>query len=124
MDGSTGTGVGSSRIEVGGEDLVNKILSGEVAADAFQRGLATQDMQGLLAKNLARVLGPRGLMPNKKTNTLLETPHELVEALQTQMTGRQVVYRTEREGVVHLRVGRAGFGIDKLYADKRGVRIF
>ena len=114
MDGSTGTGVGSSRIEVGGEDLVNKILSGEVAADAFQRGLATQDMQGLLAKNLARVLGPRGLMPNKKTNTLLETPHELVEALQTQMTGRQVVYRTEREGVVHLRVGRAGFGIDKL----------
>jgi large subunit ribosomal protein L1 len=104
----------SSKIEVGGEDLVDRIASGQVNLDQFQRGMGTSDMQSLLTKRLARVLGPRGLMPNAKTGTLLESPSMLESALATQLAGTIVPYRTDREGIVHVRVGRAGFGKPRL----------
>jgi large subunit ribosomal protein L1 len=104
----------ASKIEVGGEDLVDRIASGQVNLDQFQRGMGTADMQSLLTKRLARVLGPRGLMPNAKTGTLLESPSMLAPALETQLAGTVIQYRTDREGIVHVRVGRASFGKQKL----------
>jgi large subunit ribosomal protein L1 len=104
----------ASKIEVGGEDLVDRIASGQVNLDQFQRGMGTSDVQSLLTKRLARVLGPRGLMPNAKTGTLLESPSMLESALATQLAGTIVPYRTDREGIVHVRVGRAGFGQHRL----------
>jgi large subunit ribosomal protein L1 len=104
----------SSKIEVGGEDLVDRIASGQVNLDQFQRGMGTADMQSILTKRLARVLGPRGLMPNAKTGTLLESPSMLPSALETQLAGTVIQYRTDREGIVHVRVGRASFGKQRL----------
>lgn len=97
----------------GGEDLVDRITNGDIALESFQRSLATHDMTPHLRK-VARLLGPRGLMPNAKDGTLLETPAELVDALETQSAGKEVVYRTEKEGIVHIIVGKASFGLDKL----------
>jgi large subunit ribosomal protein L1 len=104
----------SARVEVGGEDLVDRILAGEVSVERFERGLATPDMQKLLGQRLARILGPRGLMPNPKAGTLVEGLERLREALGSQVRGRAVPYRTDREGVVHVRLGRASFGADAL----------
>ena len=97
----------------GGTALMDAILAGEVAVDSLDRSLATANMMTTLSKKVARLLGPRGLMPNAKTGTLVQ-PDELLSALETQVAGREVQYRTEREGVVHVAVGKASFGPDKL----------
>ena len=97
----------------GGTALMDAVLSGEVAVDSLDRSLATANMMTTLSKKVARLLGPRGLMPNAKTGTLVQ-PDELLSALETQVAGREVQYRTEREGVVHVAVGKASFGPDKL----------
>ena len=97
----------------GGSDLMDSLLNGDVPVDRLDRSLATADMMTTLSKKVARLLGPRGLMPNAKTGTLVQ-PNELIPALETQVAGREVQYRTEREGVVHVAVGKASFGSEKL----------
>ena len=109
----------SSEVLCGGEDLVEKVASGEVPLETFQRSLATSDMVPQL-KKIARLLGPRGLMPNAKDGTLLTgsdgdaNVEELVNVLEMQMAGKEVVYRTDQEGIVHVAVGKASFGSEKL----------
>jgi large subunit ribosomal protein L1 len=102
----------SSLVEAGGEDLVERILSGQVSAERFDRGLATSDIQPRLGQRLARILGPRGLMPSPKAGTLLDTVGQLREAVRIHVRGSAVPYRTDREGIVHVRVGRISFGRD------------
>jgi large subunit ribosomal protein L1 len=85
-----------------------------VSIDSLDRVLATQDMIPVLSKTLARLLGPRGLMPNAKSGTVFPTSESLLESLETQIAGKEVVYRTERAGVVHVPVGKASFGVEKL----------
>ena len=97
----------------GGTWLMDALLSGEVPVDSLDRSLATTDMMTPLSKKVARLLGPRGLMPNAKTGTLVP-PDDLIAALATQVAGKEVQYRTEREGVVHVPVGKASFGAPKL----------
>ena len=97
----------------GGTWLMDALLSGEVPVDSLYRSLATTDMMTPLSKKVARLLGPRGLMPNAKTGTLVP-PDDLIAALATQVAGKEVQYRTEREGVVHVPVGKASFGAPKL----------
>ena len=97
----------------GGTALMDSLLSGEVAVDSLDRSLATADMMTTLSKKVARLLGPRGLMPNAKTGTLVP-PEDLLAALETQVAGSEVQYRTEREGVVHVPVGKASFGTTQL----------
>jgi large subunit ribosomal protein L1 len=97
----------------GGTALMDALLAGEVPVDSLDRSLATANLMPTLSKKVARLLGPRGLMPNAKTGTLV-APDALLGALATQVAGREVQYRTEREGVVHVPVGKASFGADKL----------
>jgi large subunit ribosomal protein L1 len=85
-----------------------------ISIDSLDRVLATQDMLPVLSKTLARLLGPRGLMPNAKTGTVFSTSESLLESLETQIAGKEVVYRTERAGVVHVPIGKTSFGVDKL----------
>ncbi|MHB8763503.1 MAG: 50S ribosomal protein L1 [Deferrisomatales bacterium] len=91
---------------VGAEDLVEKIQGGWLD---FDKAVATPDLMGLVGR-LGRVLGPRGLMPNPKTNTVTLDVGTAVRELKA---GR-VEYRVEKAGIVHLPVGRKSFTAERL----------
>lgn len=86
---------------VGADELVDQVLKGEIL---FDKCIATPDMMGVVGK-VAKVLGPRGLMPNPKLGTVTMD----VAAALSAIKGGQVEYRTEKAGVVHSRVGKASF---------------
>ena len=92
---------------VGAEDLVQKIQK-ENWFD-FDVVVATPDMMGVVGK-LGRILGPKGLMPNPKTGTVTM---DVAKAVQETKAGK-VTYRTDKEGNVHLPIGRVSFDDAKL----------
>ena len=104
-------------LHAGGEEIVNQILEGTIPLD-FDRALATPDMQAVLGQKLARMLGPRGLMPNAKVGTLIPSADKLVDALKEQLAG-QVQYRTDKAGIIHLGIGKGSFGSEKLLDNLR-----
>lgn len=91
---------------VGAEDLVEKINEGWMDFDA---AVATPDLMDLVGK-VARLLGPRGLLPNKKVGTVTFDIASIVSDLKK---GR-VSYRNDKAGVVHAPFGKASFGSEKL----------
>ncbi len=91
---------------VGGEDLAKKINDGWFEFDV---ALATPDMMGVVGR-LGKVLGPRGLMPNPKSNTVT---FDLARAIKDVQAGR-VEYRVDKTGVVHSIIGKASFSEDQL----------
>jgi len=91
---------------VGGDDLVAKIAGGWLE---FDRVIASPDMMGKLGR-IGRVLGPRGLMPNPKLGTV--TP-DVAKAVTEQKAGK-VEYRTEKNGIIHVPVGKKSFEDGKI----------
>lgn len=91
---------------VGAEELVEKINGGWMD---FDKVIATPDMMGIVSK-VARVLGPRGLMPNPKLGTVTM---DVAKAVKEQQQGR-VEYRTEKTGIVQVSIGKKSFGPQKL----------
>ena len=91
---------------VGGEDLIEKVAAGEIN---FDRVIATPDMMPKMSK-IARVLGPKGLMPNPKLGTVT---NNVAEAVATAKAG-QIEYRAEKKGIIHAGVGKMSFATDKL----------
>jgi len=98
----------------GGESLVDEIVQGDIPVTSFQASVATKDLFPALSKKAARLLGPRKLMPNAKVGTLVDTAEELVEAVRTQVSGKELMYRTEKDGIVHVAVGKYSMGKDKI----------
>jgi large subunit ribosomal protein L1 len=98
---------------VGAEDLVEKIQGGWLE---FDKAVATPDLMGLVGR-LGRVLGPRGLMPNPKTNTVTT---DVAGAVRELKAGR-VEYRVEKAGIVHIPVGRKSFPPDQLRENAQAV---
>jgi len=92
---------------VGAEDLVEKISGGWMD---FDFAVATPDMMGMVGK-LARLLGPRGLLPNKKTGTVTFDVALIVSELKQ---GR-VFFKNDKSGLVHFSFGKVSFDADKLY---------
>jgi large subunit ribosomal protein L1 len=91
---------------VGSQDLIEKIQGGWMDFDA---AVATPDMMGLVGK-VARVLGPRGLLPNKKVGTVTFNVGSVVEELKK---GR-VAYKNDKGGILHASFGKISFGAEKL----------
>lgn len=92
---------------VGAEDLVEKVLNGWLDFDA---AVATPDLMGLVGK-VAKILGPRGLLPNKKVGTVTSDIAGIVSDLKK---GR-VTFKNDKGGVLHAPFGRVSFGDDKLF---------
>lgn len=91
---------------VGCDDLLEKISKGWVD---FDRIIATPDTLKDMTK-VAKVLGPRGLMPNKKTGTVTT---EVGKAIKEQKLGK-VNYKVEKAAIVHALIGKKSFGVQKL----------
>ncbi len=91
---------------VGGEDLIEKVAGGEIN---FDRVIATPDMMPKMSK-IARILGPKGLMPNPKLGTVT---NNVADAVATAKAG-QIEYRAEKKGIIHAGVGKMSFATDKL----------
>ena len=96
---------------VGAESLIDSILSGKID---FDRMIATPDMMGMAGK-VARVLGPKGLMPNPKLGTV--TP-DVENAVKKAKAG-EVQYRVEKSGIVHAGIGKASFSEDAIYENSK-----
>ena len=99
---------------VGAEDLVARIQT-ENWLD-FDAAVATPDMMGLIGR-IARILGPRGLMPNPKVGTVTTDVARAVRELK----GGRVEFRVEKSGIVHAPIGKVSFGTQKLEENARAM---
>ena len=97
----------------GTDDLLNDIEKGIINFDTL---IATPALMARLGK-FARVLGPKGLMPNPKSGTV--TP-DVVKAVEQAKAGR-VEYRVDSTGIVHMGIGKVSFGADKLMTNAQAV---
>ena len=95
---------------VGGDELIEK------GNFNFDIAIATPDMMPLVGR-LGRTLGPRGLMPNPKTGTVTNDVGKAVE----EFKGGKVEYRTDRNGNVHVPLGKVSFEPAALLANLRAV---
>jgi large subunit ribosomal protein L1 len=93
---------------VGADDLIKKVEGGFLD---FEVALAVKEMMGKVGR-LGRVLGPRGLMPNPRTNTVVEA-EDLPKAIRDSKQGR-VEFRTDRTNLVHVPLGKVSFTEDAL----------
>jgi large subunit ribosomal protein L1 len=86
---------------VGSDDLIEKVGAGWTDFDA---AVATPDLMGKVGR-VARVLGPRGLMPNPKTGTVTTDVTKAV----SEIKGGKIEFRVDRHSNLHLVIGKASF---------------
>ena len=91
---------------VGAEEIVAKITGGWLDFDVC---ITTPDMMGVVGR-IARVLGPKGLMPNPKSGTVT---NDVAKAVKDVKAGK-VEYRLDKGNNVHVIIGKKSFGKDKL----------
>lgn len=99
--------------KAGNEDLLKEIEKGIIEFDIL---IATPNQMAKLGK-YARVLGPKGLMPNPKSGTVTT---DVAKAVEQAKAGR-VEYRVDSTGIVHLGIGKVSFGSDKLMENATAV---
>ncbi len=92
---------------VGAEDLAKKVE--EEGWTDFDVAIATPQMMGTVGK-LGRVLGPQGKMPNPKVGTVTDD----VEKAVTESKAGKVEYRTDRQAIVHMSIGKISLEPEKL----------
>jgi large subunit ribosomal protein L1 len=92
---------------IGTEDLIEKIEGGWLD---FEYAVATPDLMGMVGK-LAKLLGPRGLLPNKKVGTVTFEVGPVVEDLKK---GR-IFFKNDKSGLVHFSIGRVSYDVAKLH---------
>lgn len=91
---------------VGGEELIDQVARSKGSnLKGFAACVATPEIVPKMAAAVGRILGPKGMMPNKKTGSVTGQPGEAVEKLKR----GQVGYRVDRFGSVAARVGKLSF---------------
>ena len=98
---------------IGVDDLIAKIEGGWMD---FEAAVATPDLMGVVGK-VAKFLGPRGLLPNKKVGTVTFDIAGIVSDLKK---GR-VSFRNDKGGVLHAPFGKVSFGSEKLFENLRSL---
>ena len=98
---------------VGEDDFLQQLDKEQINFDIL---IATPQFMPKLGK-YARVLGPRGLMPNPKSGTVAV---DVSKATKEAKAGK-VEYRVDKQAIVHLSVGKVSFGADKLYENTKAV---
>jgi large subunit ribosomal protein L1 len=98
---------------VGGQDLVEKVQEGWTDFDV---AISTPEMMKGVGQ-LGRVLGPQGLMPNPKVGTVTD---DVEKAVSDSKSGK-VEYRTDRQAIIHMAIGKASFDEDKLLENYQAV---
>ena len=91
---------------VGGDDLAERVDEGWTGFDV---AISTPDMMPTVGR-LGRVLGPQGKMPNPKVGTVTD---DIEKAVNESKAGK-VEYRTDRQAIIHMAIGKASFDQDKL----------
>jgi large subunit ribosomal protein L1 len=92
--------------EVGSDDLVARIQGGWLEFDA---AIATPDQMAKIGR-IARILGPRGLMPNPKTGTVTMDVSKAVADIK----GGKITFRVDKHSNLHMIIGKASFTADQL----------
>ena len=92
----------------GGEELIASVESGKITN--FDKCVATKAMMPKIAK-LARLLGPRGLMPNPKLGTVVE--NNVADVVKSLLKGRSDI-KTAKDGSIKLSIGKLSFTEDQL----------
>lgn len=93
-------------LKAGAQELMDEIEKGFLGFDV---AIATPDVMKQLGK-LARILGPKGLMPNPKSGTVT---NEVVETIKNVKKG-QIEFKNDKQGIVHTIFGKVSFGQEKL----------
>ena len=91
---------------VGGEEMIAKIQSGWVDFDVC---ITTPDMMPIVGR-VAKILGPKGLMPNPKSGTVTTN---VAKAISDVKAGK-VEYRLDKNNIIHVMIGKVSFGAEKL----------
>ncbi|GLZ76856.1 50S ribosomal protein L1 [Actinorhabdospora filicis] len=92
--------------EVGSDDLIKRIQDGWLEFDA---AIATPDQMAKVGR-IARILGPRGLMPNPKTGTVTVDVAKAV----TEIKGGKIAFRVDKHANLHLIIGKTSFSPEQL----------
>ncbi len=90
------------------EEVVEKIQGGWTEFDV---AIATPDMMGTVGR-LGRILGPRGLMPNPKANTVV-SPDSIADAIKQAKAGR-IEFRLDKTANIHVPIGKMSFEVQEL----------
>ena len=98
---------------VGAEDIVDEVIKGKIDFDVL---VATPDTMKDLAK-AAKILGPRGLMPNPKSGTVT---FDLANTIKALKAGR-IEFKADAYGIVHAIIGKASFDAAKLAENAKAV---
>ncbi len=107
-DGSSDDCLKAGATIAGGEELIDNIVKGNQGLD-FDVCVATPSMMRHLWK-IARVLGPKGLMPNPKAGTVSPNIEEAIK----EIANGKFEFKNDKEGNVHSIFGKLSFGKDKL----------
>ncbi|MEI6650708.1 MAG: 50S ribosomal protein L1 [Candidatus Moraniibacteriota bacterium] len=96
---------------VGGEEIIDQIKDGKtVPGSDFDVLLATPEMMPKLAK-VAKILGPKGLMPSPKNETVTT---KIAEAVGMLSKGKKISFKNDDSGNVHQVIGKASFPVEEL----------
>ena len=93
---------------VGAEDMISKIQQGFLDFDVCITTMEAEMMQ--LVGRIARVLGPKGLMPSTKSGTVT---NDVAKAVKDAKAGK-VEYRLDKTNIIHVAIGKASFGAEKI----------
>lgn len=87
---------------VGGEELISSIKDNKKLVKGFQYCVTARSLMPSLSK-IAKILGPKGLMPNPKWGTVSET-EDVTEAVEEIKQGK-MLFKSDKHGIIHLKVG-------------------